>query len=455
MSKHLDAVRILRAARISLRVCAVLFLFGCVALAILPRTILRKELQTWLSEPGLSLSKALKTFDTEQLAQNFEVRIRYCRYDWRLLCLVSPYAYEGCQALQKAEALTAVTDWRENEATTLEAAANENYRRLHGTDLYADVTANRFSSLLGSPLGLSAKPRCFRREIATAYYRPSIASLDLLDSNIGDTFEEDVAPAFPPATYHRLYDRAQALRLAAPGPLCQRFLESGVSLAVGWPYYTEWQPTVHPNKPPWGNQIRVLSRDAKGCVKLFNSYYSDSETFGRRVETVMPSFLGELKCMFPFMIEIIREFYPSAKEIPECIGLLGIPDGIYFSLSEAWREARWVTGVFAIIFAFLALYRICYPPQVLKHPIFIAWLPVSALSTTVITIIVVRLTSRYLDQILTSRYLEHIFGQAQIGEAIAAYITCAAAVAIAIELYAWLLAKMLISSGGQGERVAT
>src|SRR5262245_45224452 len=79
MSKHLDAVRILRAARISLRVCAVLILFGCVALSILP-----EKLQTWLSEPGQGLSEAFKSFDTKRLAQDFEVRIRYCRYDWRL-----------------------------------------------------------------------------------------------------------------------------------------------------------------------------------------------------------------------------------------------------------------------------------------------------------------------------------------------------------------------------------
>jgi hypothetical protein len=442
MSQIFDAARIMRAARMTMRGAALLFLFGCVLLAVLPSTILRPQLQASLTEAGQRMFDAFKSFDTQQLGQNFEVRIRYCRYDWRLVCLVSPYAYEGCQELQKAEGLAANMDWRQNEATRLETAANENYRRLHGTDLYSDVTASRTSSLFGSPLGLSAMPRCFRREIATAYYLPSIASLDFLESNIGDTYLEDVAPASsPPATYHRLYDRAQALRHAAPGHLCQRFLESGVSLAAGWPFFTEWSPTVHPNKLPWGNKIRILSRDDKGCVKLYNSFHSDSETFGGRVQTVVPSLLGEMKCVFPFIVEVIRDYYPPAKELPECVGLLGIPDGIYFSLSEAWREAPWVTAIFAIILGWVVLYRICYPPQVLKHPLLFAWIPLSALSTTVVAIIAVRLTAEYLGGL--------------VGEGIATYIVCGAAVAIAIDLYLWLLAGLLTASNRQEENVAT
>jgi hypothetical protein len=99
------------------------FLIGCVLVATLPATILPLQLQVWLTEPGQRLFDAFKSFDTEQLAQNFEVRIRYCRYDWRLVCLVSPHAYEGCQELQKAEALTADMDWQREEADKLEKAA--------------------------------------------------------------------------------------------------------------------------------------------------------------------------------------------------------------------------------------------------------------------------------------------------------------------------------------------
>ena len=123
MSKTFDAARIVSAARMSMRAAAVPFLFGCVLVATLPATILPLQLQVWLTEPGQRMFDALKSFDTEQLAQNFEVRIRYCRYDWRLVCLVSPHAYEGCQELQKAEALTADMGWRRDEADKLEKAA--------------------------------------------------------------------------------------------------------------------------------------------------------------------------------------------------------------------------------------------------------------------------------------------------------------------------------------------
>jgi hypothetical protein len=148
-----------------------------------------------------------------------------------------------------------------------------------------------------------------------------------------------------------------------------------------------------------------------------------------------------MKCVFPFIVEVIRDYYPPAKELPECVGLLGIPDGIYFSLSEAWREAPWVTAIFAIILGWVVLYRICYPPQVLKHPLLFAWIPVSALSTTVVAIIAVRLTAEYLGGL--------------VGEGIATYIVCGAAVAIAIDLYLWLLAGLLTASNRQEENVAT
>ena len=441
MSKTFDAARIVSAARMSMRAAAVLFLFGCVLVATLPATILPLQLQVWLTEPGQRMFDALKSFDTEQLAQNFEVRIRYCRYDWRLVCLVSPHAYEGCQELQKAEALTADMGWRRDEADKLEKAARENYRRLHGTDLYSDVAERVPFSVFGGSL-----PRCLRREIAATYYIHSFTSLDIFESNIGPTFGEDVAPAFPPATYHTLYDRAQALRRAAPGPLCQRFLASGVSLAAGWPFRKEWMPTVHPNKLPWGNEIHILSRDEKGCVKLSKTSLSDWETSGRRVQTVVPSFLGQLKCVFPFLIDVIGDYHAPAKDLPECVGLLGIPDGIYFGLSEAWREAPWVSAIFAIVLIWVVSYRICYPPQVLKHPLLIAWIPVSALSTTIASIIGVRLSSEYLGR---------VFGQGPIGDGNATYITCGAAVAIAIELYLWLLAAMFAAANGKEETAAT
>jgi hypothetical protein len=82
----------------------------------------------------------------------------------------------------------------------------------------------------------------------------------------------------------------------------------------------------------------------------------------------------------------------------------------------------------------------------LKHPLLIAWIPVSALSTTIASIIGVRLSSEYLGR---------VFGQGQIGEGIATYITCGAAVAIAIELYLWLFAAMFAAANGQEETAAT
>lgn len=96
--------------RISLIILLALVLFGVALGQISEQVSQFKREWNSLSEPVI---RGFQTLNMERISADFMERQHFCRYDWRLRCLVAPQVVRACKALYDTEGSPVLSfNWR-------------------------------------------------------------------------------------------------------------------------------------------------------------------------------------------------------------------------------------------------------------------------------------------------------------------------------------------------------